>query len=52
MSRHLISQFWDGYYLCMRMIEGATMQDWLVVFCAVVLFGLFCMRGFGSRAKY
>jgi hypothetical protein len=27
-------------------------QEWLLSFVAVVAIGIFCMRGFGSRASY
>lgn len=27
-------------------------QTWICVFAAVMVVGLFCMRGFGSRSSY
>ena len=36
----------------MRFIEGMDAQDWLLALLAVVVVGLFCMRGFGSRSDY
>ena len=35
-----------------RFIEQMDAQDWLLALLAVVLIGLFCMRGFGSRSDY
>jgi len=36
----------------MRFIEGMDAQDWLLALLAVVVVGVFCMRGFGSRSDY
>ena len=36
----------------MRFIERMDAQDWLLALVAVVVVGLFCMRGFGSRSDY
>ena len=35
-----------------RFIERMDSQDWLLTLVAVVVVGLFCMRGFGSRSNY
>jgi hypothetical protein len=35
-----------------RFIEQMDTQDWLLALLAVVVVGLFCMRGFGSRSNY
>lgn len=43
---------WRYYNICFRYLDHLTMREWFVVLLAVVLWGLFCMRGFGSRAKY
>jgi hypothetical protein len=36
----------------MRFIERMDAQDWLLALLAVVVVGLICMRGFGSRSDY
>ena len=36
----------------MRFIERMDAQDWLLALLAVVVVGVFCMRGFGSRSNY
>lgn len=28
------------------------LNDWLILACFVVVFGLLCLRGFGSRTDY
>ncbi len=35
-----------------RFIEQMDTQDWLLALLAVVVVGLFCMRGYGSRSDY
>jgi len=40
------------YHQALRIIERMTMQHWFFVLIGVVLVGLFCMRGFGSRTHY
>lgn len=46
----------DFYFKLKRMIVFMVIrmdtQDWAVVAICLVLFGFFCMRGFGSRTKY
>jgi hypothetical protein len=43
---------WRYYNICFQYLDGLSMRQWLVVLLGVVLWGLFCMRGFGSRANY
>lgn len=40
------------YRQAMRFIEGMGIQEWLLVLFGVVIVGLLCMRGFGSRSDY
>ena len=40
------------YREVMRFIERMDAQDWLLALLGVVVIGLFCMRGFGSRSDY
>lgn len=40
------------YREAMRFIEHMGLQEWLLALIAVVLVGLVCMRGFGSRSNY
>jgi hypothetical protein len=44
--------FTQAYRAVIHQIERFSPQDWLMILMAVALWGLFCMRGFGSRAKY
>lgn len=36
----------------MRFIEHMDRQEWVLALIAVVVVGLVCMRGFGSRSNY
>jgi hypothetical protein len=36
----------------LRYAEGMGRQEWLLVLAGVILIGLACLKGFGSRAKY
>ncbi|MHC4405325.1 MAG: hypothetical protein ACYTG0_37235 [Planctomycetota bacterium] len=40
------------YRVVMQYIENMDIQEWLVAFFGVVVVGLFCLRGFGSRSDY
>lgn len=40
------------YHSLMVTVDHFDLQDWLLVFTVVVLIGVFCMRGFGSRSNY
>ncbi len=42
------------YYLqqILRMIERMGPSEWILVLAAVIVVGLTCMRGFGSRSNY
>lgn len=33
-------------------INGLDRQEWLILLVATTVFGVFCMRGYGSRSKY
>lgn len=43
---------WDLYYRAMNAVDGLSSWEWFAVLIAVVLLGLICMRGFGSRTNY
>ena len=43
---------WDVYRSSMRFVNTLDKQEWLLILCGVVVIGIFCMRGFGSRASY
>lgn len=43
---------WKYYTYAFQFLDHLTMRQWLVVLLGVVLWGLFCMRGFGSRSGY
>ena len=36
----------------LRLIDKMGPQEWLLVLAGVIILGLFCMRGFGSRSDY
>jgi hypothetical protein len=36
----------------MQFIVGMDRNEWLVAFGILVVIGIFCMRGFGSRTSY
>lgn len=40
------------YREIMRYCDQMETQHWLYVLVGVVLVGLFCLRGFGSRSNY
>ena len=40
------------FHKVMRFLEHIDPQEWLLVICGVVIVGLVCMRGFGSRRYY
>lgn len=46
--RHL----YHVYYDLMRHVERMDPQEWLLALIGVVIVGLICMRGFGSRSSY
>lgn len=43
-----------GYFMneIMYYVNRSNAQHWLLVLIAVVVIGLFSMRGFGSRSQY
>ena len=36
----------------MRFVEQMDKQEWVLALAGVVIVGLVCLRGFGSRSKY
>ena len=36
----------------MRFVEQMDKQEWVLALMAVVVVGLICMRGYGSRSNY
>ncbi len=40
------------YREVLRYVENMDPQEWLFAFIGVVLLGLICLRGFGSRSSY
>jgi hypothetical protein len=36
----------------LRYVDRMGLQQWLVVLAVVIVVGVICMRGFGSRSKY
>lgn len=43
----------QGYYKqILRLVDGMSPQEWIIVMAVLVVAGLFCFRGFGSRTRY
>jgi hypothetical protein len=40
------------YDLALRQLNHMGTTEWFVVLLAVLVVGIFCMRGFGSRTGY
>lgn len=36
----------------LRYLEGLSLREWLWVLIGVVIVGVICLRGFGSRSSY
>lgn len=45
-------RMWQYYRKFFNVVDHLSYHEWLVVLLGVVLWGLFCMRGFGSRTNY
>lgn len=43
---------WSGINAVSRFADGLNESQWMYVLYGVVVFGLFCMRGYGSRKNY
>jgi hypothetical protein len=44
--------FYQAYVTAMQWVVRLNMRDWFWVLIGCVAFGVFCMRGFGSRNSY
>jgi len=40
------------YWEFMRLIDGMGPREWFWTLAAVIVVGIFCLRGFGSRSHY
>jgi hypothetical protein len=40
------------FYTALRWLENLSPREWLVVLAVVIVTGLICLRGFGSRSQY
>lgn len=47
-----MTHFWLLYKSVVRTALGWDHQEWLLAFFVVVVFGCWCLRGFGSRSNY
>lgn len=43
---------WQWWYSAQRLLNGVSLYEWVGVLVVVLLMGVFCMRGFGSRKNY
>jgi len=50
--RSEFSVFYQAYRGVMHWVVTLNMRDWFWVLIGCVAFGVFCMRGFGSRNSY
>lgn len=39
-------------HIVLRYLEDLTLREWLWVLIGVVVVGVICLRGFGSRSSY
>ena len=44
-----MDRYWQDFLL---LIDRMGTQEWMLVLGGVIILGLFCMRGFGSRSGY
>ena len=44
-----MSRLWNDI---MRTIDGMNSQEWGLVLAGMIVVGLLCLRGFGSRSGY
>jgi len=44
-----MQQFWQDI---VRLVYSMDTQQWMLVLAGVIVLGLFCMKGFGSRSDY
>jgi hypothetical protein len=42
----------QAYLSAMHWVVTLNMRDWFWILLGCVVFGVFCMRGFGSRSSY
>jgi hypothetical protein len=45
------STFWSAYHSTMRSLDHLNSRQWLIVLVLVVVWGVFCMRGFASHGR-
>lgn len=43
---------YQAYVSAMQWVVRLNMRDWFWVLIGCVIFGVFCMRGYGSRSSY
>ncbi len=43
---------WNIFHQVLRAARGWDTQEWLLAFAAVIVIGVFALRGFGSRTTY
>lgn len=51
-AKHRVGTMWQAYHKAVLTVNHFGMQEWFFVLVGVVIFGAFCMRGFGSRSGY
>ena len=44
-----MDRFWRDV---VQLIDTMGTQEWMLALAGVIVLGLFCMRGLGSRSKY
>lgn len=43
---------WSQVDTVLRWASRFTLQDWLLIGVVALIFGAFCLRGYGSRQSY
>jgi hypothetical protein len=49
---HMVNQFWHYVDVITRNAAQLDRQHWVILSVVVLVVGLICMRGFGSRNSY
>jgi hypothetical protein len=49
---HMVDKFWHYADVITRAASQLDRQHWVILSVVVLVLGLVCMRGFGSRSNY
>jgi hypothetical protein len=48
----MLKFFNETYYLVLNYAYKLSPQEWVLVLAIMIVLGIFCLRGFGSRSNY